>query len=146
LIAIAGTHGKTTTTAIAVWLFKQLNMPVSYSVGAKISFGDMGAFDPSSKYFVYECDEFDRNFLAFHPYLSIISGVSYDHHEIFPTLENYQQAFRDFIGQSEWTIAWKQDANRLQLKRAATSRFRMKKILILKILNCLGYITAVTPG
>jgi UDP-N-acetylmuramate--alanine ligase len=116
LIAIAGTHGKTTTTAIAVWLFKQLNMPVSYSVGAKISFGDMGAFDPSSKYFVYECDEFDRNFLAFHPYLSIISGVSYDHHEIFPTLENYQQAFRDFIGQSEWTIAWKQDANRLQLK------------------------------
>jgi UDP-N-acetylmuramate--alanine ligase len=73
---------------MAVWLFKQLNLPISYSVGAKISFGDMGAFDPASKYFVYECDEFDRNFLAFHPYLSIISGVSYDHHEIFPTLEN----------------------------------------------------------
>jgi UDP-N-acetylmuramate--alanine ligase len=127
LLAIAGTHGKTTTTAMAVWLFKQLNLPISYSVGAKISFGDMGAFDPASKYFVYECDEFDRNFLAFHPYLSIISGVSYDHHEIFPTLENYQQAFRDFINQSEWTITWKQDANRLQLKPAGNIAIQNEK-------------------
>jgi UDP-N-acetylmuramate--alanine ligase len=127
LIAIAGTHGKTTTTAIAIWLFKQLNMPISYSVGAKISFGDMGAFDPASKYFVYECDEFDRNFLAFHPYLSVISGVSYDHHEIFPTLENYQQAFRDFINQSEWTIIWKSDANRLQLKSSGKISVKNEK-------------------
>ncbi|MDO8266157.1 MAG: Mur ligase domain-containing protein, partial [Candidatus Saccharibacteria bacterium] len=42
MIAIAGTHGKTTTTAMTIWVFKQLNIPVSYSVGAKLSFGDMG--------------------------------------------------------------------------------------------------------
>jgi UDP-N-acetylmuramate--alanine ligase len=115
LIAIAGTHGKTTTTAMAVWLLKQLGLPVSYSVGAKISFGDMGAYDPKSEYFVYECDEFDRNFLAFHPYLAIIAGVAYDHHEIFPTEENYQTAFRDFINQSEWTVAWEEDSKKLTL-------------------------------
>ena len=44
LIAIAGTHGKTTTTAMTIWLFKQLGLPISYSVGAKIPFGDMGEF------------------------------------------------------------------------------------------------------
>jgi UDP-N-acetylmuramate--alanine ligase len=117
LIAIAGTHGKTTTTSMVVWLFKKLGLPVSYSLGAKISFGDMGAFDPKSEYFVYECDEFDRNFLAFHPYLSIISGVAYDHHEIFPTEENYQTAFRDFISQSQNVVMWQDDYTKLKLPK-----------------------------
>jgi len=94
MIAIAGTHGKTTTTAMVIWLFKALEMPLSYSVGAKISFGDMGQYEVGSEYFIYECDEFDRNFLAYEPYLSLITGVSWDHHEIFPTREDYQQAFR----------------------------------------------------
>jgi UDP-N-acetylmuramate--alanine ligase len=116
LIAIAGTHGKTTTTAMVIWLFKSLGIPVSYSVGAKLAFGEMGEFDPKSEYFVYECDEFDRNFLAFHPYLSLISGVSYDHHEIYPTREDYKQAFRDFIGQSKQTIMWQEDYEYLQLE------------------------------
>src|SRR5579862_3150986 len=67
LIAIAGTHGKTTATAMVIWLLKQLDIPVSYSVGGKINFGEMGVFDPASKYFVYEADEYDRNFLSFFP-------------------------------------------------------------------------------
>lgn len=109
LIAVAGTHGKTTTTAMAVWLFQQINEPISYSVGAKLSFGDMGHFDPTSEFFVYECDEFDRNFLAFNPYLSLITGIDYDHHEIFPTIEDYQDAFKQFIEQTEYTIYWNSD-------------------------------------
>jgi UDP-N-acetylmuramate--alanine ligase len=116
LIAIAGTHGKTTTTAMVVWLFKQLKEPVSYSMGAKISFGDMGEYVPKSEHFVYECDEFDRNFLAFEPYISLITGVSWDHHEIFPTREDYQAAFREFISQSKWTVIWQEDFEYLKLK------------------------------
>jgi UDP-N-acetylmuramate--alanine ligase len=96
-------------------LFKKLGVPVSYSLGAKISFGEMGNYDPASEYFIYECDEFDRNFLAFHPYLSIISGVAYDHHEIFPTEENYQEAFHDFIGQSQKAVIWQEDFKKLSL-------------------------------
>jgi UDP-N-acetylmuramate--alanine ligase len=115
MVAIAGTHGKTTTTAMVIWLFKQLGQPLSYSVGAKISFGEMGQYDPKSTYFAYEADEFDRNFLAFHPYLSLISGVSWDHHEIFPTRDEYTQAFRDFIGQSDWTLLWQEDFDYLKL-------------------------------
>lgn len=117
MVAIAGTHGKTTTTAMVVWLFKQLDHPVSYSVGAKISFGDMGEFHEGAQYFVYEADEFDRNFLAFEPHLSIITGVSWDHHEIFPTREDYQQAFQEFIGQSDRTILWQEDFDYLSLQR-----------------------------
>ena len=113
LLAVAGTHGKSTTTAMLIWLLKQLGVPIGYNVGAKISYGDMGEIAPGAQYFVYECDEFDRNFLHFKPYISILSGVSWDHHEIFPTRESYQQAFRDFIAQSEQTILWQEDATYL---------------------------------
>ena len=116
LVAVAGTHGKTTTTSMVIWLFKQLGLPISYSVGAKISFGDMGQYEAKSEYFVYECDEFDRNFLAFEPFVSIITGVSWDHHEIFPTREDYQQAFKEFIDQSEWTELWQEDYDYLGLQ------------------------------
>lgn len=116
LIAIAGTHGKTTTTALTVWLFKELGEPVSYLLPAKVSFGDMGEFDTRSRYFVYECDEFDRNFLAYEPAISLITGVSWDHHEIFPTREDYQSAFREFISQSAHTFIWQEDSDYLGLQ------------------------------
>lgn len=122
LVAIAGTHGKTTTTAMVIWLFKQLNIPISYSVGAKISFGDMGIYQPGSEYFVYEADEFDRNFLNFEPVLSLISGISWDHHEIFPTRDEYQQAFRDFINQSKATVLWQDDVDYLNLDDSVDSQ------------------------
>jgi UDP-N-acetylmuramate--alanine ligase len=85
LIAVAGTHGKTTTTGMLVWAFKQLGVPVSYSVGSTLSFGPSGRFDENAQYFVYECDEFDRNFLHFTPYLSLITSVDYDHPDTYPT-------------------------------------------------------------
>lgn len=122
LVAIAGTHGKTTTTAMVIWLFKKLGIPLSYSVGAKISFGDMGQYTEDSEYFVLEADEFDRNFLAFHPHLSLITGVTWDHHEIFPRRENYEAAFRQFIRQSQRSLIWHEDAQRLVVGNSETVR------------------------
>jgi len=118
MIAIAGTHGKTTTTAMAVWLFKQLDIPISYNLAGSISFGDSAQFSKDSTYFVYEADEFDRNFLAFHPYLSLISGIDWDHPDIYPSRENYYAAFRTFLDQSEAAVLWDSDAARLQLAPA----------------------------
>jgi len=116
LIAIAGTHGKTTTTAMTIWLLKELAIEPSYLVGARLSFGGMGSYKQGSEYFVYECDEFDRNFLAFNPFLSIITGVTWDHHEIFPTRENYKEAFAEFILQSKDTVLWDREMDYLGLK------------------------------
>lgn len=116
LIGVAGTHGKTTTTAMMIWLMKSLGMPLSYSVGAKISFGDMGKYDPISEYFVLEADEFDRNFLSFSPYMAVISGIAYDHHEIYPSKEAYNHAFREYLGQSAWRVLWKSDIERIGME------------------------------
>lgn len=123
LIAIAGTHGKTTATALAIWLFKKFNLPISYSVGAKISFGDMGHFDNSSTYFVYEADEFDRNFLNFYPDISIITGIDWDHPDIYPTREGYYSAFSEFIDQSENVVMWRDDAEKILLEE--TGNYQM---------------------
>ena len=111
LIAIAGTHGKTTTTGLMVWALRQLGEPVSYSVGTTLSFGPSGHYVPGSRYFVYECDEFDRNFLQFHPYLTLLTSVDYDHPDTYPTKQDYTDAFSRFLEQSEYTIMWQRDAD-----------------------------------
>lgn len=115
LIGVAGTHGKSTTTAMVIWLFKELSLPLCYSVGAKLSFAEPAHFDKESKYFVYECDEFDRKFLVFHPFISVITGVAWDHHEIYKTEEEYKEAFRQYIGQSEYNVVWQDNASTLRL-------------------------------
>ncbi|MDR1197199.1 MAG: Mur ligase domain-containing protein [Candidatus Nomurabacteria bacterium] len=104
LIAVAGTHGKTTTTGMLIWALQQLEVPLSYSIGTVTSFGSAGKFDPAAKFFVYEADEYDRNFIKFQPALSLLPAVDYDHPDIYQTVEDYQQAFRQFMAQSDLTI------------------------------------------
>jgi len=113
LIAVAGTHGKTTTTSLFVWALQQLGIPVSYSIGTTLPFGPSGKFDPASEYFVYECDEYDRNFLQFHPYLALIPSLSYDHPDTYPTKESYVAAFREFLQQSDASILWQHESEQL---------------------------------
>lgn len=113
LVAVAGTHGKTSTTAMLIWAFKQLGVPVSYSVGSTLTFGESGHYDPDSRYFVYECDEYDRNFLYYHPHLSLITSMDYDHPDTYPTAESYIQAFAQFIKQSEAALMWRRDGSLL---------------------------------
>lgn len=104
LVAVAGTHGKTTTTAMIVWLAQNLGMPLSYSVGTTLPFAPAGRYDPDSEFFVYEADEYDRNFLAFKPWLAVIPTLSYDHPDIYPTEEEYREAFRQFEKQSREVV------------------------------------------
>ena len=111
LIAVAGTHGKTTTTGMMVWTLQELGIPVSYSIGTTLSFGPSGKFDPASEYFVYECDEFDRNFLHFKPHEAIITSIDYDHPDTYPTEEEYKSAFRQFIQGSEHAVLWQSDGD-----------------------------------
>ncbi len=108
LIAIAGTHGKTTTTGMVVWLAKYFGIPVSYSIGSTLAWGPSGRYVPGSEYFVYECDEFDRNFLHFHPFVSIITSLEYDHPDTYPTAEEYFAAFRQFAEQSKAVVTWRE--------------------------------------
>lgn len=113
LIAVSGTHGKTTTTGMLIWAMQQCRVPVSYSIGTTLSFGPSGKLDPNSEYFVYECDEFDRNFLHFFPYVSVITTVGYDHSDTYSTATDYEAAFGQFMSQSLHSISWQRDTGKL---------------------------------
>lgn len=106
LLAIAGTHGKTTTTGMMVWCFQQLGIPLSYSVGTTLSFAASGVYTKDSSYFAYECDEYDRNMLHFEPYISLITSLDYDHPDIYKTVHEYKDAFSTFIEKSTNLITW----------------------------------------
>lgn len=104
LVAVAGTHGKTTTTAMIVFAALKLGLPISYLVGTTLGFAPSGAYDQNSKYFIYEADEYDRNFLKFHPWRAVIVAVSYDHADIYKTPAEYRSAFAQFRAQSSGVI------------------------------------------
>lgn len=104
MVAVAGTHGKTTTTSMIIWVALKLGLPVAYLAGTTLGFAPSGAYHEGDKYFVYEADEYDRNFLKYHPWLAVIPMVSYDHPDIYPTREDYEAAFRQFEEQSETVI------------------------------------------
>lgn len=104
MVAVAGTHGKTTTTSMIVWACQQLKIPAAYLVGSTLSFARSGSYKKGDKFFIYEADEYDKNFLKYHPWLSIIPFQSYDHSDIYPTQKDYNDAFSQFRNQSEKVI------------------------------------------
>jgi UDP-N-acetylmuramate--alanine ligase len=116
MLAVAGTHGKTNTTGLLVWVLKSLGLPISYSIGSNISFGPNGKYQENSQYFVYEADEFDRNFLHFDAEISLFTSVDYDHPDTYPTVQDYKNAFRDFAEQSQKVITWRHISDYLELE------------------------------
>ena len=119
MVAVAGTHGKTTTTAMIIWTALKLNLPVAYIVGSTLGFAPSGAYHVGDKYFVYEADEYDRNFLKYHPWLAVVVAVSYDHPDIYHTKEEYTEAFEKFRAQSESVIEGVVSNDGLKLAGAA---------------------------
>ncbi len=104
MVAVAGTHGKTTTTSMIIFAATRLGLPVAYVVGTTLGFAVSGSYNLGDEFFVYEADEYDRNFLKFHPWLAVLTAVSYDHPDIYHTVEEYKAAFRQFESQSEVVV------------------------------------------
>jgi UDP-N-acetylmuramate--alanine ligase len=99
VIAVAGTHGKTTTTAMAAWCLSQSGFNPSYVIGSVSKNLGKNAAAGSGEYFVIEADEYDNMFLGLSPQILIITNIEHDHPDCFPTETIYRQAFRDLTGQ-----------------------------------------------
>ena len=96
-IAIAGTHGKTSTTAMLAWTLTELSQDPSFIVGSTINKMGVNAHAGKGKTFVIEADEYDRMFLGLKPKIGIITNLEHDHPDIYPTAESFREAFVDFI-------------------------------------------------
>ncbi len=97
-VAVAGTHGKTTTTGeIALLLVRQGLDPSFIAGGALTDFGGSNARAGQGDYFVIEADEYDRAFLGLSPWIAVLTNVEHDHPDCFPNLEDLFRAFGEFL-------------------------------------------------
>lgn len=99
-IAVAGTHGKTSTSSLVAHVMSRTPMGCSAFLGgiAK-NFNSNMVVDTKSDYVVVEADEYDRSFLQLHPYSAVITATDADHLDIYGTHENVIEAFRQFASQ-----------------------------------------------
>jgi UDP-N-acetylmuramate--alanine ligase len=98
VIAVAGTHGKTTTTSMIAWCLSEMGMDPSYVIGGTVKNLTNNAHSGKGEYFVIEADEYDRMFLGLNPDVLAITNIEYDHPDCFPTEEEYFEAFFKLSG------------------------------------------------
>ncbi|MFZ3080611.1 MAG: UDP-N-acetylmuramate--L-alanine ligase, partial [Bellilinea sp.] len=100
-IAVAGTHGKTTTTAMVAWIFTRLGQNPSYIIGGVAKNLGNNAHAGSGPVFVIEADEYDNMFLGLTPQVEVVCTLEHDHPDCFPTPESYNEAFIHFVQRLE---------------------------------------------
>jgi UDP-N-acetylmuramate--alanine ligase len=95
-IAVAGTHGKTTTSAMLAWMLSELGQDPSFVVGGVLANLGVNAHAGQGLHFVIEADEYDRMFLGLKPIYAVVTNIEHDHPDIYPTPADFQAAFVDF--------------------------------------------------
>jgi UDP-N-acetylmuramate--alanine ligase len=96
-IAVAGTHGKTTTTAMIAWMLTALGKDPSYVIGGVSANLGTNAHAGKSDLFVIEADEYDRMFLGLQPHVAVVTNVEHDHPDCYTTPQDFQDAFASFV-------------------------------------------------
>lgn len=97
-IIIAGTHGKSTTTAMMAVMAKEAGLHATTVVGTRVPQFQEGNIEiGTSDWLIAEGDEFDHHFLAYHPTVLVITGIEGDHFDIYPTIESMTDAYRALI-------------------------------------------------
>jgi len=99
VIAVAGSHGKTTTTSLIAWMLARAGLAPTYMLGGEsIDLGGNAA-PGDGDHFVVEADEFDQAFLSYHPHIAVVTNIEPDHLDIYGSFENLRDAFRRFLSQ-----------------------------------------------
>lgn len=131
-IVVGGSHGKTTTTSMILYVLQRLGIEADYMVGAQIEgFERMVRLSDTAKYAVFEGDEYltspldlRSKFLWYHPHVAILTGIAWDHINVFPTFPQYVETFRKFVHSIEPEgsfIYFKGDENLRQIAGEMTS-------------------------
>jgi len=96
-IAVAGTHGKTTTTAMIAWMLYAMGRDPSFIVGGTLNNLKSNAHAGKGDLFVIEADEYDRMFLGLKPRIEVVTNLEHDHPDCYPKYEDMFSAFKSFV-------------------------------------------------
>ena len=137
-IVVGGSHGKTTTTSMILYVLQRLGIEADYMVGAQIEgFERMVRLSDTAKYAVFEGDEYltspldlRSKFLWYHPHVAILTGIAWDHINVFPTFPEYVDTFRQFVHTiSDTFIYYKGDENLCKLAEEVKSeKLKVKSV------------------
>jgi UDP-N-acetylmuramate--alanine ligase len=115
LVAVAGTHGKTTTTALVAEALAAAGYDPTALVGGRVPGWGGNARLGGTQYFVVEADEYDRAFLSLEPVLALITNVEVDHLECYGTPAAIEAAFAEFAGRARMVVLNGEDAGALRV-------------------------------
>lgn len=96
-VAVAGTHGKTTTTSMLTVAIQGCGEDPSFAIGGILKGSGSNAHKGTGKFFIAEADESDGSFVEYHPFGAIITNIEHDHVDYFATPESVVNAFTKFI-------------------------------------------------
>lgn len=103
-VVIAGSHGKTTITSMVMHILRHAGMEFDYLVGARVEGFDLSVRLTDAPLIVLEGDEYPASviekrpkILFYHPHISVLSGIAWDHINVFPTYENYFSQFVSYL-------------------------------------------------
>ncbi len=108
-IAVCGTHGKTTTTAMLALALREAGADPTAIVGSRINQIGSNALVGRSKYFIVEADEYQNKFLNYNPLVIVLTSLDFDHPDFFKDFSAYKKAFIEFIRKIPlhgFLIAW----------------------------------------
>jgi UDP-N-acetylmuramate--alanine ligase len=125
VVAIAGTHGKTSTTSLLTVALQHCGADPSYAIGGELNETGSNAHDGSGELFVAEADESDGAFLVYSPFGAVVMNVEADHLDNYVTTEAYREAFTQFVGRIDpagFLVGCVDDAGASGCLRMARSR------------------------
>jgi UDP-N-acetylmuramate--alanine ligase len=124
-IAVAGAHGKTTTTAMIAWMLTSLGQDPSYIVGGVVNNLGTNAHAGKGQAFVIEADEYDHMFLGLRPKIAVITNIEHDHPDCYPTPDDFFKAFDNFatqVGTDGTLLVCANDGGAVRLGQIARAR------------------------
>ncbi len=135
-IVVGGSHGKTTTTSMILYVLNRLGIEADYMVGAQIEgFERMVRLSDTAKYAVFEGDEYltspldlRSKFLWYHPHYAILTGIAWDHINVFPTFPEYVDTFRKFVNTIEDTFIYYEGDENLRMIAEELVESRKSKV------------------
>ena len=135
-IVVGGSHGKTTTTSMILYVLNRLGIEADYMVGAQIEgFERMVRLSDTAKYAVFEGDEYltspldlRSKFLWYHPHIAILTGIAWDHINVFPTFPEYVDTFRKFVNTIEDTFIYYEGDENLRMIAEELVESRKSKV------------------
>ncbi|MGA5411088.1 UDP-N-acetylmuramate--L-alanine ligase [Streptomyces lavendulocolor] len=146
-IAVAGTHGKTTTTSMLAVALTELGLAPSYAIGGDLAGPGTNALHGDGDIFVAEADESDRSFQKYDPEVAIVLNVELDHHANYASMDEIYESFDAFVAKIRpgGTLVVGEHSGARELARRVAGRDDLTIIRVGESADSDARILAITP-